>query len=142
MTVQLTAGDVMRVNDLVRRRYPDKTAVGRASRQGVGCIVDSAFGVMYGQPLHPTIYGQAAALMEGIVRTHPFRDGNKRTALLAACVLLDLNGRPVTIPKDAVRFVVNVAKSMGSTSEDTAMLVDEVARWLERNAASGKNPPF
>lgn len=142
--MQLTTGDVMRINNLVRRRYPDETVAGRASRQGVGCIVDSAFGVMYGQPLHSTIYGQAATLMEGIVRTHPFRDGNKRTALLTACALLELNGYVVSIPKDAVKFIVGVARSMGSTGEDTARLVGKIAGWLEghSSAARAASPPF
>lgn len=34
----------------------------------------------------------AAAYASGIVRNHPFVDGNKRTALLAAYVFLGLNG--------------------------------------------------
>lgn len=139
MTVQLTAGDVIYINEMVGRRYPDRTAAGHASRQGVECIVDTAFGSLYGQPLHPTVHGQAAALMEGLIRTHPFRDGNKRTALLAACVVLDANGLPVRIPKDAVKFVVGVANSAASTEEDTAKLVDGIAEWLECNSAGA--PP-
>lgn len=142
MTVQMTAGDVMRVNELVGRRYPDHTAAGRASRQGVECIVDTAFGSLYGQPLHGTVYGQAAALMEGIIRTHPFRDGNKRTALLAACILLDANGRPVRIPKDAVKFVVGVAASMGSTGEENEKVVGRIAGWLENSSAGEPVHPY
>jgi death on curing protein len=35
---------------------------------------------------------QAAVLIEGIARAHAFVDGNKRTALAAGMIFLDLNG--------------------------------------------------
>lgn len=34
----------------------------------------------------------AAALLAGVVHNHPFEQGNKRTALTAAMMFLDLNG--------------------------------------------------
>ena len=50
------------------------------------------------RPKNMRAYGEtdiclfAAAYASGIVRNHPFVDGNKRTALLAAYVFLGLNG--------------------------------------------------
>jgi death-on-curing protein len=35
---------------------------------------------------------EAAALMESLANNHPFLDGNKRIAVTAACVFLQLNG--------------------------------------------------
>ena len=124
----MTVDDVVHLNDMVRRRYPDDTTGGRADRQGVDCIVEGAFGSMYGQPLHPTVHGQAAALMEGLIRLHPFRDGNKRTALLAACSFLLANGHAVVLPPDADAFVVGVAKN---TDRETRALLDGITAWLE-----------
>lgn len=40
----------------------------------------------------------AALLAEGIVRNHPFADGNKRTAFLAAFTFLGVNGLDLTAP--------------------------------------------
>jgi death on curing protein len=40
----------------------------------------------------PSVFDLAAAYAFGIVRNHPFIDGNKRTGFLAAYVFLDLNG--------------------------------------------------
>ncbi len=45
----------------------------------------------YQKPL-PTIAELAAAYASALVRNHPFVDGNKRTALVACRLFLDLNG--------------------------------------------------
>lgn len=40
----------------------------------------------------PTIFDLAAAYAHGIIRNHPFVDGNKRSGLLAAALFLEANG--------------------------------------------------
>lgn len=40
----------------------------------------------------PSVFDLAAAYAFGIIRNHPFVDGNKRTGFLAAYVFLNLNG--------------------------------------------------
>jgi len=45
-----------------------------------------------GQILHEDIYHMAAAYLFHIALNHPFVDGNKRVAAMAADVFLDLNG--------------------------------------------------
>jgi death-on-curing protein len=69
----------------------------------------------------------AAAYASGIVRDHPFLDGNKRTAFAAACVFLEDNGLRVEL--DEVEVVVRmVALAAGGLSER------ELAAWLEARA--------
>lgn len=53
----------------------------------------TAFG---GVELFSTVYLKAAALAHSIATTHPFVDGNKRTAYLAAAALLHHNGFCIT----------------------------------------------
>lgn len=45
-----------------------------------------------GEFLYPSIYSMAAALWHGLVKNHPFIDGNKRAGALAADVFLLVNG--------------------------------------------------
>jgi death-on-curing protein len=45
--------------------------------------------VNYGEP---SVFGLGAAYAFGIIRNHPFVDGNKRTGFLAAYVFLNING--------------------------------------------------
>jgi len=45
-----------------------------------------------GKDLYSDIFSKAAALLDSIIRNHPFLDGNKRTAIGAACLFLERNG--------------------------------------------------
>jgi death on curing protein len=63
--------------------------------------------VAYGDP---SVFDLAAAYAFGIIRNHPFVDGNKRTGFLAAYVFLDLNGWELMAPEnEAVAAVLALA---------------------------------
>lgn len=73
----------------------------------------------------PSLFDLAAALCFGVVKNHPFFDGNKRTGLLSARAFLFLNGQvfePTEV--DEVTMMVGVADG----TVDEAML----ASWLAR----------
>ena len=57
----------------------------------------------------------AASLGFGIAKNHGYRDGNKRTAFVAAAVFLRLNGARLTVAEeDAVAAVVYLATDVWS----------------------------
>ncbi len=63
-----------------------------------------------GEFLHADLYDMAAAYLYHLAKNHPFVDGNKRTALIAALVFLDLNGVDVgSEAPDLFDLVVGVA---------------------------------
>lgn len=69
----------------------------------------------------------AAAYAFGLARNHPFVDGNKRTAFVAAEVFLDLNGMTVTASdEDCVLTMIRLAA--GEMDEA------EYAAWLRANS--------
>ena len=71
----------------------------------------------------PTLQEMGALIAEGIVRNHPFVDGNKRTALLALCAFLATNGEPVpTDSKKTGSMILGLA-----TREIT---VEDVGKFL------------
>jgi death-on-curing protein len=49
---------------------------------------------MGGEFLYGDVIGMAAAYMTGLVRNHPFLDGNKRVGLVAGLTFLIINGYP------------------------------------------------
>ena len=49
-----------------------------------------------GEELYPDLFAKAAALMQSLVLNHPFLDGNKRTGIIAAALLLLRNGYRLT----------------------------------------------
>ena len=59
----------------------------------------------------------AAAYVAGIVRNHPFIDGNKRTGFMAGFVFLEVNGYLFTAPEaQAAQAVIELA---AGTVEET-----------------------
>jgi len=68
----------------------------------------------------------AAAYAFGLARSHPYRDGNKRTAFLAAVVFLGLNGFELEVPEaEVVATMLDLAD--GRLSEAT------LAQWIRRH---------
>jgi death-on-curing protein len=58
------------------------------------------------------VFELAAAYLFGLVKNHPFIDGNKRTAFLAADVFLAINGWSVEASQEEIiAFVLGVAAS-------------------------------
>lgn len=59
---------------------------------------------------HPDILEMAALYTAGIVRNHPFVDGNKRTGFIAGVLFLELNGfRFEASEEDAAQAVLDLA---------------------------------
>jgi death-on-curing protein len=77
--------------------------------------------------LYPDLWSKAAALMHSLIRNHPFVDGNKRTALAATGIFLELNGYALTASNQAVlEFTRRVAVG--------GMALAEMAAWLEAHS--------
>lgn len=78
-----------------------------------------------------SLFNLAAAYAFGIVKNHPFVDGNKRTGFTAAIMFLELNGcRFKASEADVV--VRTLALAAGAMTEA------DYAGWLEEN--SGRDP--
>lgn len=78
----------------------------------------------YGEP---DVFDPAAAYAFGIVRNHPFVDGNKRTAFVTAALVLELNGHSLAAPEPEATATM-LALAAGEVSEE------EFARWLRANS--------
>jgi death-on-curing protein len=80
------------------------------------------------QEFSPSLPEEAAVFMSSIVQNRPFVDGNRRTGISVAAVLLDLNGYKLTASQQEIEdFAVFVA-----TDHPT---VDDIADWLRSKSA-------
>lgn len=82
---------------------------------------------VFGERLHPTPPLRAAALLFHLARSHPFVDGNKRTAWAAMTVQLLLEGWTLVMPQDHAYRLVNEAAA-GKWAKDA--LANELAAHL------------
>ena len=78
----------------------------------------------YGEPA-PDLASLAAAYAYGIARNHPFVDGNKRTALVAARTFLILNGVDLEATQDD-KVLTFLSLAEGAVSEE------ELADWIRK----------
>lgn len=73
----------------------------------------------------PSLARLAAAYAFGIMKNHPFVDGNKRTALVIAFAFLDVNGIEINASEeDAYRVFMDLASSRVSEEELGAWISD------------------
>ncbi len=62
--------------------------------------------------LYPDIFTKAAALMDSLIRNHPFMDGNKRIGIASAVLFLSIKGYSFQCDqKEVVIQTMNCAKS-------------------------------
>ncbi len=74
---------------------------------------------------YETIVQEAAALLESLVQSHPFVDGNKRTAFAVVDVFLRINGQ--TVRADSQSISTTMVTLIEQQQFDMAHLVP----WLE-----------
>jgi len=73
----------------------------------------------------PDIFSLAAAYIAGIVRNHPFVDGNKRTGFVTGVLFLELNGARFTASEpDATQAMLALAAGQLNEEDFTAWLRD------------------
>jgi death-on-curing protein len=61
---------------------------------------------IYAYAEQPDLVGMAAAYTAGIVKNHPFVDGNKRTGFLVGILFLELNGHRFQASEEAATQAV------------------------------------
>ena len=82
---------------------------------------------VFGRELYPTVFEKAAVYARGIILSHPFIDGNKRTGLTAAAVFLENNGYRLAVRQGGVeQFALEIA------TEKLDMAT--IAAWFRRNS--------
>jgi death-on-curing protein len=77
-----------------------------------------------GHELYPDVAGKSAAILESIVKNHPFMDGNKRTGYVLMRSLLLLHGEDINASEDEkYDFVIAVAEGR--------LDFDGIKAWIE-----------
>lgn len=81
----------------------------------------------FGAEVYPSIRAKAGALLHSLVTGHALVDGNKRLALLATFVFLDVNGQELNATQDEV-FGLVMAVADG-TLRDVEKIAERLAGW-------------
>jgi death-on-curing family protein len=96
-----------------------------------------AFG---GNDLYPTLSQKAAILYYSIIKNHPFKNGNKRTATASLLVFLHINGCWIRGDKDSQDYLVDIAKRVAkSLPAQREAITGELKAWLGDHMVSTSN---
>jgi len=80
-----------------------------------------------GVDLYPTIFDKAAAILRSLINNHPFVDGNKRTAITSAQIMIEESGFTFTASVNLTyKFVNQIAKEN--------LPVETIATWLKKHS--------
>jgi len=89
------------------------------------------------RPLHlyhygePSLFELAAAYTTGLVKNHPFLDGNKRIGFMAAYIFLGLNGYQLSAPEEQA-VILTRDLAAGQATEAA------YAAWLRDSSRAGR----
>lgn len=85
-----------------------------------------------GNDLYQNVFDKAAALLQSLLKNHPFVDGNKRTALTSAGFFLKINGyRLINSHQEEVNFVIRV--------DNENLTLEQIAKWLKKHSQKTKD---
>lgn len=93
-------------------------------------LLDSAINTPFqtydGEELYPTLLDKASRLCFGLVKNHPFVDGNKRIRTHAMLVFLAINGIDLEYSDiELIELILSVASGTQSDSD--------ILRWLQQH---------
>jgi len=125
--IYLSVDQVLAIHDRMVKRFGGSFGI-----RDLG-LIDSAvarpqasFG---GQDLYENIFDKAAALLQSLLKNHPFVDGNKRTALTSAGLFLKENGWKLkNTHKEEVEFAVAV--------DNQHLPLEEISQWLKEHSVN------
>jgi len=90
---------------------------------GLESAIYHAYASFEGKDLYGTIEEKAARQAYGIIRNHPFIDGNKRTGLFVMLVFLELNS-----------IILNFSQSelvyLGNCIADGSINPEQITEWV------------
>lgn len=79
-----------------------------------------------GKYLYNSFFDKAAALLQSLLKNHPFVDGNKRTALTSAGLFLRINNyKLINSHMEEVEFAIKV--------DNGNLSVKEISEWLKKH---------
>lgn len=123
-TVQFLLSDIIDFHETLEQAFMMEKGI---HDQGLlESAVNTPFQTFGGVDLYPSVFDKAARLCYGLAKDHPFRDGNKRTALHSMLVYLGVHD--IYLRYDAFtmeEIIISIA--------DGSMSADELSLWLENN---------
>lgn len=125
--IQLLLDDILLFHEELERVFAMEKGI---HDQGLlESAVHAPFQTFGGEDLYPEPIDKSARLCFGLAKDHPFRDGNKRTAVHAMLVYLEINSIKLNYnDQDLENAIISVA--------DGSMSSKQLADWIRAHVDS------
>ncbi|MBM3700021.1 MAG: type II toxin-antitoxin system death-on-curing family toxin [Actinobacteria bacterium] len=90
---------------------------------GLESAIYHAYASFEGKDLYKTIEEKAARQAYGIIRNHPFTDGNKRTGLFVMLVFLEINNIKLNFNQSELVY-------LGTCIDDGSINPIQITEWI------------
>jgi len=118
----ITIKEALKIHDLAIQKYGGGTGVRDLSL--LESSINRPFATFDSRELYPLAADKAAAIIESIVKNHPFADGNKRTGYILMRLFLLKNQKDIEASQEEkYEFVINIASGK--------IDYDEIRNWIE-----------
>ena len=121
----ISEGEVLEIHKILIERFGGSEGVRDQE------LLDSALNRPYqtfdGNELYPKPIDKAAAILESIVKNHPFVDGNKRTGYVLARLLMMNEQLDIQANQEQkYQLVISISKE--------ELSFDQIKEWLEKKS--------
>jgi death on curing protein len=124
--VFLSIEDILSIHERMIKEFGGMPGV--ADRGLLESAVSMPTAGLAGEFLHKSVPAMAAAYLFHLCKNHPFFDGNKRVAVVAAEVFLNINGMCLYVSNEALKeLCLGVAAGELSKDQTTAFFVKHTA---------------
>ena len=121
----ITLEEVLALHDLAIKFFGGK--IGIRNMDLLKSAVTRPFQTFDNKDVYFSVFEKAAALLESLVKNHPFVDGNKRTGFLASIIFLKRNNIKLKASEaESYEFIMKVASS--------EILFIDIVTWFQNNS--------
>lgn len=123
----LEAKDIIKMNVIQIKKYSPNEPLGVKDANALEMCVGQLRASAFGEEVYPSIYEKAAILLIQLIKKHPFHNANKRTAMMAVDIFLQLNGYSIQFDlQDGIDLVVSIATDESSDFENLKDSVSQI----------------
>ncbi len=127
MTEYLSVEQVLALHEVLIESFGGGS--GLRDQGALEAAVARAAATFSGEDLYPDLAAKAAALLHSLTMNHPFVDGNKRVAVAAAELFIEVNDHQV-VAADAELEELTLSVARGELEAEA------IAIWLRQRLAS------
>ena len=117
--------DVLSIHNILIERFDGIKGI--RDKASLDSALKRPYQTFEGQDLYPTLIEKVSALLESIIKNHPFNDGNKRLGYTLCRLILLNNGIDIIADEDEkYAFIIQIAENK--------IEYTEIVDWLKYHA--------